>query len=342
VFVLCMGRGDVEQQLLEMEPAAAAETQQLREATQSSRGASKEVTVGKDVLGPYVLDRLCGRVECPRKPAEGAQFVPPAGPWSELPEWCHVGEWSPAATAFFALMFVLLCAAMPVALGIGQREQMAEVVADLSADGDAISWTPVLARAIGGTYGIALLAGMLKEIGWWPLVTYTMISWTLLSLRLLFAAAAPFSASFAWAAELIRYIALMQTTVVVVVWWLAITPLVLLLEKNPAKRKEFWNWNFSFALVNVHCLNLPVAALDFLSAPRALMPMDVFIVGAVTLTYVLFYTLVLDRNGIFLYFMFTPRHHWCCVIYAATLVLMGMMLWAWVGIGGCGMTSFSW
>lgn len=31
------------------------------------------------------------------------------------------------------------------------------------------------------------------------------------------------------------------------------------------------------------------------------MPIDVWIVGAVTLAYVLFYTLVLDRKGIFLY-----------------------------------------
>lgn len=330
---------DVEQQLVSSteraEPVAAARSVE-------GEPCSQETANPEDLLGPYVIDRLHGRVEAPRPGRkEGETFVAPIGPWSELPEWCHVGAWSPAATVFFAVTFALLCVTSPASLGETQRELMAATVSKLAAAAD-FSWASVVLRAVAGSYGLLLLAGMLKKIGWWPLITYTMISWTLLSLRLLFAAAAPFAVAAAWAAELIRYIALLQTTVVVVVWWLLIVPAILLLEKNPTKRKEFWKWNWSFALINVHCLNLPVAALDYLSAPRALMLIDLWIIGAVTLAYVLFYTAVLDRKGIFLYFMLTPRTHWCCVVYVAGLVLMGAMLWAWVGIGGCGFGSFSW
>jgi hypothetical protein len=325
---------DVEQQLIGM--PHQPQSQQDAEEQDAEKAAEAEAA---DLLGPYVLDRLCGRAECPCPPVGGDKFVPPVGPWSDLPEWCHVGAWSPAATVFFSVAFGVLCAIGPVSLGETQRELMAATVSDLSAE--EFSWRPVVLRAIGGCYGVLLLVAMLKKIGWWPIVTYTMLSWTLLSLRLLFAATAPFSLAAAWAAELIRYIALLQTTVVVVIWWLVIVPLVLVLEKRPAKRSEFWKWNWSFALINVHCLNLPVAAVDFLSAPRALMLTDVWIVGVATLAYVLFYTLVLDRKGIFLYFIFSPRTHWCCVIYTAALVLMGAILWAWVGIGGCGFGSFS-
>ena len=327
---------DVEQQLM-----SSTERAELVATARSveSEPWSPETANPDDLLGAYVMDRLYGRVEGPH-PAQkpGDKFVAPVGPWSELPEWCHIGAWSPAATVFFTATFALLCVTSPTSLGETQREMMAATVAELAAASD-FSWTSVVLRAVAGGYGLLLLGGMLKKIGWWPIITYTMISWTLLSLRLLFAAAAPFSTAAAWGAELIRYIALLQTTVVVIVWWLLIVPAILLLEKNHAKRNEFWKWNWSFALINVHCLNLPVAAVDFLNAPRAFMLIDLWIVGAVTLAYVLFYTAVLDRKGIFLYFMFTPRTHWCCVVYAAALVLMGAILWAWVAIGGCG---FAW
>lgn len=325
---------DVEQQLISTgESPAVAATPQAAVLQQEKEQEETQVPA-REVLGPYILDRLCGRVECPRPAARGEKFVPPVGPWSQLPEWCHVGKWSHAATATFVLMLTLLCITAPIFLGGAQRELMAATVSKLSAND--VNWTSVVLRAVGGSYGLLLLVGMLKTVGWWPIITYTMISWTLLSLRLLFAAAAPFSVVAAWVAELTRYIALLQTTVVVVVWWLAIVPGLVLIEKSPAKRKAFWQWNWSFSLINVHCLNLPVAAVDFLTSPRALMGMDLWIVAAFTLAYVLFYTLVLDRRGIFLYFMFTPRTHWCCLIYIAALVLMGGMLWAWVGISGCG------
>lgn len=333
---MCMSSSaaDVEQQLMSPEgpPAVAV----ADGASPHQTKCQPEKPEPDDVLGPYVLDRLCGRVECPRPAAKGEKFVPPIGPWSELPEWCHVGKWSHAATATFVSMLTLLCATAPTALSGAQRELMAATVSDQSTED--VNWISVVLRAVGGSYGLLLLVGMLKKVGWWPIVTYTMISWTLLSLRLLFAGAAPFSVVAAWASELVRYIALLQTTVVVVVWWLVIVPLLLFVEKCPAKRKAFWKWNWSFGLINVHCLNLPVAAVDFLSSPRALTGMDCWIVGAVTLAYVLFYTLVLDRRGIFLYFMLTPRTHWCCVVYVAALVLMAGLLWAWVWISGCGFT----
>ena len=143
----------------------------------------------------------------------------------------------------------------------------------------------------------------------------------------------------AWASELLRFTALLQTTVVVVVWWAVIVPLIVFHEKSPAKRRIFLRWNCSFALINVHLLNLPVAALDFLSAPRALTPMDLWIALSAAFVYIVFYTLVLDRNGVFLYFMFTPRTHWCVVVWSLTLALLAGILAGWAALGGYGMTG---
>ena len=158
----------------------------------------------------------------------------------------------------------------------------------------------------------------------------------IICMRLLCAAAAPFCLAAAWGAELLRFTALLQATVVFTVWWLVIVPLLALMEKDPTKRSMFWKWNFSFALINVHCFNLPVAAVDFLYDPRAITAMDLWIVFMAAFGYIIFYTTFLDRRGIFLYFLFTPRTHWCWLVYSLMLGLMCGLLWIWARLGGVG------
>jgi hypothetical protein len=297
--------------------------------------------VGTIELGPYVCARLRGRVAAPCKTAAGETFVPPMGPFQQLPEWMHVGAWSPTAYVFFAAVGLLLFAAATRALDETQRAAMSDVVAMAASETAAKDSAALVLRSLGGLWGVVILLGMLKEVGWWPLVSYTMISWSLLSLRLLSAAAAPFIGFAAWAAELLRFTALLQTTIVVAVWWLVIVPLLVFMEHDQHKRKMFMKWNCSFALINVHLLNLPVAAIDFLYNPRTVTLMDVWIVFMAAFVYVVFYTCFLDRRGIFLYFMFTPRTHWCWLVYTMMLAVMGGVLWGWARISDKGVLLFS-
>eukprot|EP01043_Picozoa_sp_COSAG02_P011663 COSAG02_NODE_433_length_22435_cov_151.224078_18_plen_453_part_00 len=283
-------------------------------------------------LGPYIVDRLCRHVPAPM-PTE--PWAPPAGPFEQLPRWMHVGKWSPAAYMFFSMIAVALSVLSAWALGEQQREVMRAAVAHTAGATQGMGLANWL-RVAGGIWGSVVLLGMFKTVGWWPMISYTMQSWLLLSVRLLCSACAHLFTCAAWGAELLRYTALLQTTIVVVAWWLVICPAIMLSEQHPGKRRAFCKWNCSFALINVHLLNLPVAGADFLSDPRALTLMDVWIVLVAAFIYIFFYTTILDRRGILLYFVFSPRTHFCWLVYTTAVVVMCGLLWFWAKLGGKG------
>ena len=77
----------------------------------------------------------------------------------------------------------------------------------------------------------------------------------------------------------LRFPALVQNSVVVLVWWLVLVPFITKL-KPPAERGGFLRFNLSFDLVNIHFLNLPAAGLDYLAAPRPPHLVDGWVVAA--------------------------------------------------------------
>jgi hypothetical protein len=79
---------------------------------------------------------------------------------------------------------------------------------------------------------------------------YTILSWSLLILRLLLACLARFSVVAAMGAEVLRFPALVQNTVVVTVWWGVMVPFITML-KPKGERCEFIRWNLGFDLVHV-------------------------------------------------------------------------------------------
>ena len=115
-------------------------------------------------------------------------------------------------------------------------------------------------------------------------------SFSVLIVRLCLAGLAGFSEGAAMGAEVLRFPALVQNSVVVLVWWGVLVPFICALKPPnercppcprlaslPAFGKEarltqlasagscaFIRWNFSFDLVNVHLLNMPAAAADYL------------------------------------------------------------------------------
>ena len=315
------------------EPSVAAARPDVEAAERLMGGAEQQARAdgGGELeempdIGPYVVSCLRGRGRAGENPIES--------PWRVLPDWIHEGRWSPLAYVSLLGLAVVLGVSASQAL---DQEQLAALAAavEQAGEGGGGSWFaangPWLLRGAGGLYGLGLTAGMLRKIGWWPLVSYTVISWLLLTLRLLSASAAHFSTTAGWISEIIRYPALLQTTVVVLVWWGVIVPLILVFKKGK-ERQMFWKWNQSFALVNVHLLNLPVAAADFLSAPRQISAFDVWVVFALTLLYMVFYLVVLDGRGVFLYFMFTPRTHWCFLVYLAMVAFIAALLAAWASL----------
>ena len=88
----------------------------------------------------------------------------------------------------------------------------------------------------------------------------------------------------------------------------------------------------SFVLVNIHLLNLPFACVNTLfgGGVRPLGPDDLWCAFAIGAVYCYFYFCHLDRLGVHLYPIFSPRTHFCGLAYSV-----------WVGLYVLSLRGFS-
>jgi hypothetical protein len=93
--------------------------------------------------------------------------------------------------------------------------------------------------------------------------------------------------------------------------------------KRERRRRSFVSWNFSFDMVNVHVLNLPLvlAGTVFGAGARPFEAADLHAGLCVALAYSLVYLFLLDRLGVHIYPMFSPRTHACAFTYTAIITL---------------------
>ncbi len=120
------------------------------------------------------------------------------------------------------------------------------------------------------------------------------------------------------ASEALRFPALCANSVTVAAWWLALVPLLYSYQKTREAKRAFMEWNLSPFLLNVHALNLPLAAAAHLLSPRRLARADLWAGLALSYAYLLFYLRRLDARGLHFYIILSPRTRWAPAVYAAT------------------------
>lgn len=179
-------------------------------------------------------------------------------------------------------------------------------------------------RLVGGIYGLGTSAMVVRAVGIWPLASYTLTSWNLMTLRLIMSYLSGIGVpGAAVVADLVRFPALAGCSITVAVWWVILVPLIdHLLGKNvrsPEGRDSFWKWNLSPMLLNVHLINLPIVALEFLYTGVPLNFSDLWAALLVAFLYCLFYLNVLDPRGLHFYIIFTPRTAFCAISYGMVL-----------------------
>jgi hypothetical protein len=227
------------------------------------------------------------------------------------------GPYHPATKAFLVAAFVGVAATARAAwasrvLGFVQPARGAQVAA----------------QAAIGVWGLGVLALMRKQFGWWPLISFTMQSWTLLTVRSCLGAASAWSSKAGAVAEALRFPMLVQNSVTFLVWWTALVPIMVSRMETRKQRADFLAWNRSFFLLNVHVANLALAAASHLARPRLLAPFDLWAGIAGALSYLVFYLSALDRTGLHLYIILTPRARWSAAVYAS---LLGSYVLLWKG-----------
>ncbi|CAK0883194.1 unnamed protein product, partial [Prorocentrum cordatum] len=237
------------------------------------------------------------------------------------PEYLRVGPYHPAAKALLCAYAALLLGTSRAALRGGRGPD------DEGSDDECPKATPLLraasARAVrlaGAAWGLAVLAWTYRSQGGaWPLDHRTMQSWTLMTFRYVAGllaeppidapSAGPLRRALLWAYEALRFPALAQNSVTVAVWWTVMVPVctVALRRQGKGSLASFWRFNASPLLINVHLLNLPLAAAEHLAHPRRLSFRDLWMGMAAAGLYLSFYLRLLDARGLHLYIFLSPR-----------------------------------
>jgi hypothetical protein len=154
--------------------------------------------------------------------------------------------------------------------------------------------------------------------------TYTVQSWTLLCVRHFLCAAAPVSPMSAILAEWIRFPVACSATITFVLWNTVVGPFIYVYGmKTPEQKSRFLTFVTSFRLTQIHVWNIFFcwANVYWASPPRLLEGMDLYMAALSVMTYMAFYLGILDRIGVHLYPVFSPRAPGLLVVATWTIVL---------------------
>lgn len=164
------------------------------------------------------------------------------------------------------------------------------------------------------------------------LFTFTIISWNINMVRHGLNALAPFLSDGHFMLKLnhvLRFPALVSATITFVVWNFILMPYVCILYSDQQeKRMSFLRWNFSFRLTQIHLCNIFYSILNTCitgsregSKLHLFDSEDLWYGMVLVVSYGVFYVTVLDRIGVHIYPIFSPRMKFISLIWAFTVLL---------------------
>jgi hypothetical protein len=185
------------------------------------------------------------------------------------------------------------------------------------------AWTSYVAISI-------LLRG--SGIAGW--ITFTVQTWTLILLRHVISVLVPFFPSLVYITECLRLPMLAQSTITFVGWNLVIGPIAFFRMNTPTKRAKFIEIFTNFRLTQLHVFLMVYASIQgvWATPARTLTEFDLCISMLMVLQYVLFYIFVLDRLGIHLYLIFSPRTKLAIITWTLTLASLYGSFFLWRSI----------
>jgi hypothetical protein len=226
------------------------------------------------------------------------------------------GPWSPVAWMYLLSFFSFLVYSYPTAMAS---------MKDIHEEDSRQNTTLFAFRVFSALWGVFILITLLINTGLWPLISYTLTTWNLLWLRMVFASlssvASLSNTNTRFIARALKFPSLVGCTTTVTIWWTVLVPLIHYLMGEKQKQLEFWNFNTSFLLLNIHLVNLPLAGIEFYLSSSKLVFFDLWVSLLVAFVYIIFYLGILDARGIHLYIILTPRTHWCFASYSLVLCI---------------------
>ncbi|ETO24554.1 hypothetical protein RFI_12599 [Reticulomyxa filosa] len=244
-----------------------------------------------------------------------------------VPKFLRHGPWSPLAYLFLAVMVGYLLFKFSHAYE--------DFLSNVDPRIDLLESSGIWWRAAIGVYGIVIIILVCHYVGIWPMASFTMMSWSLFTLRYLLGVAYvcyPTVHHTYYGYELLRFPALLCNSMTVSIWWLILVPLLVFHMKrtHPHAITPFFKFNRSFVMINIHILNLPLSALDHIVSSRKLIYFDLWIALCIGIIYVCIYLFIMEPKGMhFYHVVLSPRPHWCVLWYTALIALFPMYWWLW-------------
>ena len=232
-----------------------------------------------------------------------------------VPSKFRIGPWSTVAKVYWMVLWYVA-----ILGGCYFYNQETESLQELSISDAALLKSYPAAwssrwwyHAIGCAWMVCIIFMILvcSPAGYRAWSTFTVISWTLLTIRHGLCTALPWYPSLLNAVEWLRFPCAMYHTVVFSVWNFVLVPFLLkvVMKDDPEKQRNFFKFCVSFRLFNLHVVNIVLCILHiyWASPPRRLTYVDLYAACVGILLYMTFYLFVLDRLGVHLYPVFTPR-----------------------------------
>ena len=213
-----------------------------------------------------------------------------------VPRYLRAGPWTTVAPIFISIIVAKLIYWMP---------QQSSFHLD-----DEVLSTHPLAYSAFWVYNVItffwmkiILLSSIRKRGPGVVLTYTIQSWIMLTIRHGLSALAPFlprNHFLLWMNELLRFPALATASVTFFYWNFIIAPLIYYnFQKD--KRRDFLKFNFSFRLIQLHFFNVIFATMNtVVTSSRAFQFVDLWCALAGAVGYALLYLLILDRIGVHL------------------------------------------
>jgi len=145
-------------------------------------------------------------------------------------------------------------------------------------------------------------------------ISFTLWSWTTVTVRTGLLVISPWVPSVRLVAEILRFPGLLSATITTLVWNLILFPAIMIFYiQNNEQRKQWVRYFTNFRLTQLHVFNLLFAYLTavFLGPVRPLHLGDLAASISMVSLYMVFYLCILDRLGIHLYPIFSPRTLLC-------------------------------
>ena len=243
-----------------------------------------------------------------------------------VPRSLRVGPWHTAAPIYMTIFVAKLIYWMP------QKESF-------YLDDEILSAHP-LAYSATWFYNVVTFFWMkfvlfqtLSLRGPGVIVTYTIQSWMMLTTRHGLSALAPFLPKQHFLLrfnEILRFPALASATITFFYWNFLLAPIIYYNIKGEERRKAFFRFNFNFRMIQVHFFNIVFAVLNtIVTSCRKFQFLDLWCALAGALGYALLYLLVLDRFGVHLYPIFSPRTVWSLLSWSAILGTYFLVFHVW-------------